>query len=188
MLSYSRSPTLLSLLQRLAAERPEETAYIFLSSGETEAGQFTYGELDQQARGIGATLSALGAAGERVLLLFPPGLEFIGAFFGCLYAGAVAVPAYPPRSARGLPRLRAILDDARPRVVLTTGELLDRARGLLGGEAEPSTLAWLAVDGLERRAGEWRPPRIDGDTLAFLQYTSGSTSTPKGVMVSHANL
>ena len=188
MLSYSRNPTLLSLLQRLAAERPEETAYIFLSSGETEAGQFTYGELDQQARGIGAMLSALGAVGERVLLLFPPGLEFIGAFFGCLYAGAVAVPAYPPRSARGLPRLRAILDDARPRVVLTTGELLDRARGLLGGAAEPSTLAWLAVDGLERRAGDWQPPRIDGETLAFLQYTSGSTSTPKGVIVSHANL
>ena len=123
-----------------------------------------------------------------MLLLFPPGLGFIEAFFGCLYAGAIAVPAYPPRTARGLPRLRAILEDARPHVVLTTGELLDRARALLGGAAETASLAWLAVDGLESREKDWRPPRVDGDTLAFLQYTSGSTSTPKGVMVSHANL
>jgi len=183
--------TLVALLQARAAECPDDVAYKFLADGEVEAAQVTFAELERQARGIGAALAALEAAGERVLLLFPPGLEFIGAFLGCLYAGAVAVPAYPPRSARGLPRLRAILDDARPRVVLTTGELLGRARALLDGSIGPigpTPLAWLTIDGLAERAAQWRPPRIDGDTLAFLQYTSGSTSTPKGVMVSHANL
>ncbi|HKI03097.1 MAG TPA: amino acid adenylation domain-containing protein, partial [Thermoanaerobaculia bacterium] len=184
-MDINKHSTLISLLRERAAEHPDRTAYTFLADGEVEAARLTYSELDRQARGIGAALAAAGAAGERVVLLFPPGLEFISAFFGCLYAGALAVPAYPPRSARGLPRLRAILDDARPRVVLTTGELLDRARSLLG---EFTALTWLAADGLEPRAEEWRAPRIDGETLAFLQYTSGSTSTPKGVMVSHGNL
>ncbi|HEX5715361.1 MAG TPA: amino acid adenylation domain-containing protein, partial [Thermoanaerobaculia bacterium] len=158
-----------------------------MADGEIEAARLTYAELDRQAREIGVALAGMGAAGERVVLLFPPGLEFISAFFGCLYAGAIAVPAYPPRS-RGLPRLRAIMEDARPRMVLTTGELLTKARALLGGLADLPPVSWLATESLVERAGEWRQPQIDGDTIAFLQYTSGSTSTPKGVMVSHANL
>jgi amino acid adenylation domain-containing protein len=174
-----------STVRSRAAETPQVVAYTFLADSETEV---TYSELDRQARGIGAALQDLGATGERVLLLFHSGLDFIAAFFGCLYAGAVAVPAYPPRSARGLPRLRAILDDARPRVVLSTEELSGRARRLLGGIANLEPMAWLATEGLEARAEEWREPAIDHDTLAFLQYTSGSTATPKGVMVSHGNL
>ncbi|HKH43577.1 MAG TPA: fatty acyl-AMP ligase, partial [Thermoanaerobaculia bacterium] len=171
-----------------AADTPQAVAYTFLADGDVEAARLTYAELDRQARGIAAALQEAGAAGERVLLLFPSGLEFIAAFFGCLYAGAVAVPAYPPRSARGLPRLRAILGDARPWVILTTAEIAGRARGLLGGIADLAPLAWLTTEGLDARADDWREPAIDGDTLAFLQYTSGSTATPKGVMVSHGNL
>ncbi len=180
--------TFVGAVRTRAAETPRVVAYTFLADGEVEAARVTYAELDRQARGIAAALQELGATGERVLLLFPSGLEFIAAFLGCLYAGAVAVPAYPPRSARGLPRLRAILDDSRPRVILTTEELSRRARGLLGEIVSLAPVAWLATDGLEARAEEWREPAIDRDTLALLQYTSGSTATPKGVMVSHANL
>ncbi len=128
------------------------------------------------------------AAGERVLLLFPPGLEFVNAFLGALYAGALAVPAVPPRSARGLPRLRSIVSDSRPQVVLTTASLLERTRTLLSGIPELANVRWLATDGLEEGADDWHEPKIEGKTIAFLQYTSGSTSTPKGVMVSHDNL
>jgi amino acid adenylation domain-containing protein len=180
--------TIVDLLRLRATERPEAKAYTFLADGEVEAGRLTYRQLDDLACGIGAALSSAGAGGERILLLYPPGLEFIGAFLGTLYAGALAVPAYPPRSARGLPRLRAIASDSRPRVVLTTAALLDRTRSLLGAVPELEGALWLATDGLESQAGAWREPAIDGETIAFLQYTSGSTSTPKGVMVSHANL
>jgi acyl-CoA synthetase (AMP-forming)/AMP-acid ligase II len=180
--------TLVAALRARAAGTPDTPAYTFLADGEAETARLTYGDLDRQARGIAAALQEAGAAGERAVLLFPSGLEFIAGFFGCLYAGTMAVPAYPPRSARGLPRLGAILKDARPRVILTTQELAGKARGLLGGIAGLAPVAWLATDGLEARAEEWREPAIDGDTLAFLQYTSGSTATPKGVMVSHANL
>ena len=186
--SKDRSRTVSGLLCSQAEARPGSTAYVFLADGEVEAAHLTFAELDLQARGIAATLAELGATGERALLLYPPGLEFVSAFLGCLYAGVLAVPAYPPRSVRGLPRLHAITADARPRVVLTTAALLARTRALLGDITELRGASWLATDGLAERAGDWREPEIDSDTLAFLQYTSGSTSTPKGVMVSHANL
>ncbi|HYG63468.1 MAG TPA: amino acid adenylation domain-containing protein, partial [Thermoanaerobaculia bacterium] len=182
--------TLVDLLRLRAEERGEARAYTFLADGEAEEGTLSYAGLDRQARTIGAALARLSAAGERVVLLFPPGLEFIAAFFGCLYAGAVAVPAYPPRSQRGLPRLLSILSDARPRVVLTTRALLGKTRPLLARlAADGVAVDCLATDDLAPEGAEaWTAPDIDGGTLAFLQYTSGSTSTPKGVMVSHANL
>ncbi|HVT57970.1 MAG TPA: amino acid adenylation domain-containing protein, partial [Thermoanaerobaculia bacterium] len=183
---------LVRLLRGLAVERPHARAYSFLADGEEEGESLTYAELDLRARALGAALQRLGAAGERALLLYPPGLDFIAAFLGCLYAGAVAVPAYPPRSARTLPRLRAIAADARPAVVLTTGALLAKAGGWTGELPELAAARWLATDeaaaGGLGEAADWREPEIDGDRLAFLQYTSGSTALPKGVMVSHGNL
>ncbi|MES1243434.1 MAG: amino acid adenylation domain-containing protein [Acidobacteriota bacterium] len=187
MISF-KAETLIDVLRRRATEQPGHPSYVFLGDGEVEESRAGFDDLDRRARGIGAALAEAGAAGERVLLLFPPGLEFISGFLGCLYGGALAVPAYPPRSQRGLPRLQAIVDDARPRVVLTTAALLERTRALLGPSPALRGAVWLAADGLEARADEWREPAVDGSTIAFLQYTSGSTSTPKGVMVSHANL
>ncbi len=178
--------TLVEVLRRRALDQGDRRAYTFLLDGETREVHVTYGELDRQARAIAAQLQDLDAAGERVLLLYPPGLQFAAAFFGCLYAGAAAVPVYPPRPNRPDARVRSILTDARARVVLTTSAILPNAERLLGGEGG---IHWLATDGLDLEAAEeWRPPVLDGDGLAFLQYTSGSTSAPKGVMVSHGNL
>ncbi|HEX9942797.1 MAG TPA: AMP-binding protein, partial [Thermoanaerobaculia bacterium] len=172
-----------------ADERPEAGAYTFLAEGEEEALSLNHADLDLRARAIGARLQSLGLAGERALLLYPPGLEFIAAFFGCLYGDVVAVPAYPPRSLRMLPRLRAVAADAHPEVVLTTGALLGGAEALAGRLPELVGVPWIATDSLAPAlAGEWRDPGVDGGTLAFLQYTSGSTSLPKGVRVSHGNL
>jgi amino acid adenylation domain-containing protein len=179
--------SLVDLLRQRAADDPGRTAFTFLADGEREAARLSRGELDRAARAVGAALRDAGCTGERALLLFPQGLEFVTAFWGCIYGGAVAVPAYPPRGERGLPRLRAMAADARPRAVLTTRALRDEVRPFFGAEAD--ALAWIAVDDLpEGAGGGWTHPGGGPGTLAFLQYTSGSTGTPRGVMVSHGNL
>jgi acyl-CoA synthetase (AMP-forming)/AMP-acid ligase II len=151
--------------------------------------ELSYAGLDLRARAIGAALQHQGAAGQRALLLYPPGLEFVAAFFGCLYGGVVAVPAYPPRSARNLPRLLEIARDARPAIALTTAELKAAIGGLATQVPELAALRLLATDEVPvEEAAAWRDPGAAGSTLAFLQYTSGSTAAPKGVMVSHGNL
>src|SRR6185436_20299998 len=171
---------------------PECTAYVFLAEGEEEQDRLTYAALDGRARAIAAVLARSFAPGERALLLYPPGLDFIPAFFGCLYAGVIAVPAFPPQPgqlARALPRLLGIIDDAQVSVVLSTVAIADNAP-LMTHEAAPlHGVAWIATDAISvADADHWRQPAITGETLAFLQYTSGSTATPRGVMVSHANL
>ncbi|MUG94504.1 AMP-binding protein [Scytonema sp. UIC 10036] len=117
--------TLVELLRWRALHQPKQKAYSFLLDGEVEGFDLTYGELDYQARVIGAVLQSYGViSGERALLLYPSGLEFIAAFFGCLYAGVVAVPAYPPRPNQSLSRLQAVVADAQPAIALTTTTVL----------------------------------------------------------------
>jgi len=181
--------TLVKLLRWRALNHPTRRAYTFLLDGETQEATLTYGELDRQARSIGALLQELGADGERVLLLYPPGLEFIAGFFGCLYAGAVAVPAYPPRLNRSLNRLRAVVADAQAKIALTTTTTLARLKPLQSQASELEALSWITSDlATEGAQDYWKEPEISSASLAFLQYTSGSTGTPKGVMASHANL
>jgi amino acid adenylation domain-containing protein len=181
--------TLVELLISRSRSHPDRTAYIFLADGETEDRSLTYGELDARARAIAARLQRLGASGERVLLLYPPELEYIAAFFGCLYAGAVAVPVYAPGANRTLARLQSVAADAQARVVLTTSSVFARVEPLLAQSVALQAVHWLTTDGTgDELAEEWTPPAIEADTLAFLQYTSGSTSQPKGVMVSHGNI
>lgn len=183
-----KSRTLLELLRARAESQGDKNAYTFLIDGETEELSLSYGELDQRARAIGARLQDLNAKDQPVLLLYPPGLEYIAAFFGCLYAGAVAVPVYPPTSQRSLPRLWSIVKDARPRVALTTTPILSKLEQTSGSAKLPA-LPWLTTDNLDISiAGQWRSERVLGSSLAFVQYTSGSTATPKGVMLTHDNL
>nr|QEO74515.1 AMP-dependent synthetase and ligase [uncultured bacterium] len=183
--------TLVELLRWRADLQPRATAYTFLVDGEAEEDSFTFGELDAQARAIGALLQSYGAAGERVLLLYPPGLSYIAAFFGCLYAGAVAVPAYPPRLNQSLGRLQSIVADAEAGFVLTTSAILSKVEAFFDHAPLLKKMRWLDTESVGAQRGlatDWREPRVVADTLAFLQYTSGSTSAPKGVMVSHGNL
>lgn len=172
-----------------ALNEADRLAYTFLGSGQEVKGSLTYGEIDRKARAIAATLQACRAKRERVLLLYPPGLDYVVAFLGCLYAGSVAVPAYPPRVSRGLPRLQAIVADAQATLALTTGPSLSMIEPMMAHSPDLKTLKWIATDHIEEGVEQyWQQPDISGDTLAFLQYTSGSTGTPKGVMVSHRNL
>ncbi|HEY2761156.1 MAG TPA: AMP-binding protein, partial [Pirellulales bacterium] len=187
--SFFGPSNLVDLLRHRAAHQSNNSAFHYLVDGESEEIRWTYAELDRRARAIAAWLQSRGLHGERALLLYPAGLDFIAAFFGCVYAGVVAVPAYPPRKNRSLERIEAIADDAEAKVALTTVEVQDRVQGVLEETPGLKSLHWAATDhfpaGLER---DWRMPDVHGDTLAFLQYTSGSTGTPKGVMLSHANL
>jgi acyl-CoA synthetase (AMP-forming)/AMP-acid ligase II len=177
------------VLRWRARAHPERRAFSFLVKGEADERYLTYGELDRQARAIGALLQDLGAAGERALLLYPAGLEFICAFFGCLYAGTVAVPAPRPLPGRSLSKIEAIAADSQPVAVLTSS--------MFRGSLEHSFIGKPPLAGLrivatcpsgQAEASRWRDPEVDRRSLAFLQYTSGSTGTPKGVMVSHDNL
>ncbi|HVR98103.1 MAG TPA: fatty acyl-AMP ligase, partial [Thermoanaerobaculia bacterium] len=181
-------PALTTALGQRAERTPDRTAYIFLADGEEEQDRLTYSALDARARAIAAVLGRSFAPGERVLLLYPPGLDFIAAFFGCLYTGLIAVPAYPPRSPRMMPRLLAILADAQPAAALASAAALQRVRGWLERTPEAAGLPWLATDEIDPAPAGWEPAAPAGDAVAFLQYTSGSTSTPKGVMVTHDNL
>ncbi len=174
-----------------AEEQGEQRLYTFIEEDGGEA-ELTYGGLELRARRIGAMLAEVSAVGARVLLLFPPGLEYIAGFFGCLHSGRVAVPAYPPdpvRLDRTLPRLRAMIQDAQATVVLTTSFIASFAEALFEQAPELKALRWVAIDEIAQGVeGSWRRPEVGPDTLAFLQYTSGSTGTPKGVMLSHSNL
>ncbi|WP_158501869.1 non-ribosomal peptide synthetase, partial [Vitiosangium sp. GDMCC 1.1324] len=187
----SKAPTLMDLLALRAEQRADFRIYTFLEDSPGEESILTYAELDARARRIAASLGPK-AAGQRVMLLYPPGTEYIAGFFGCLYAGAIAVPAYPPdptRLERTLPRLRAIIRDAQASVVFTNSFILSMSEFVFEQAPELRELKWVATDELPSgQEAEWRRPELTKDSLAFLQYTSGSTGTPKGVMLSHSHL
>lgn len=177
--------TLVELLRLRAARSPLLRAYTFLKDGLHEDQSYTYADLDRAARAIAVALGAQVQPGGRVLLVYPPGLEFIAAFFGCLYAGVVPIPAPPPEGARfkrTIPRLRAIIEDAGAGLILATEAICPNSH-----VTEPSATPWLCSDKIDlAQADAWLPPPIAAGDLAYLQYTSGSTSSPKGVMLTHA--
>lgn len=179
---------LIAVLEQHARQIPDKLAFTFLVDGENREQSLSFAQLHTQAKRIAVRLRAEGRCGERALLLYPPGLEYIAAFMGCLCAGVVAVPVYPP-SRHTLHRLKAIIQDATPAMVLTTQDLAGKLRQDPAMHEACRNLHWLATDiDVDSDDASWIPPVIDAHSLAFLQYTSGSTGNPKGVMVSHYNL
>ncbi len=181
--------TLVDVLRWRAEYQPHRDAYAFTRPGDNGATRISYAELDCKARAIAVLLQEKGSTGKPVLILHPPGLEYVMAFFGCLYAGAIAIPGYPPHSARSIPRIQAIAMDAQAEIVLTTAKVLADLRRYFSLVPHLKNLNWIATDMLEDdEADQWQEFKTDPSSLAFLQYTSGSTGTPRGVMVTHRNL
>ena len=184
----------LEILRYHSENTPDKCAYRFLVDGEDDEAELSYSELDHKCRSLAAQLQASANKGDRALLVFPSGLDYITSFFGCVYAGIIGVTAYPPRKQknvddRNLKRLLAISKDCDARFVLTTSDILEKMQAVIQDLPELSSLEWIAVDQLDDGPIEaWIDPCLNSNDLLFLQYTSGSTSSPKGVMVSHKNL
>ena len=181
--------SLVDILEHRAGHDPHGHAFTFLKNGEIESERLTYAELRAKARTLAAHLVEQGLAHRAALLLYPAGLDFVVAFYACLYARVVAIPAVPPRMNRNLDNLDAIIADARAEGILCGDSQIGKLQSLYAEDGRHAGTRIFATssfgtDGADRAL----PPAPSREDLAFLQYTSGSTGTPKGVMVSHGNL
>lgn len=181
--------SIVDLLERRAATHPDRHAFTFLKDGEIESASLSYGALRERVAELAAHLQQRGLAGKAALLLYPPGLEFVIAFYACLYAQVVAIPAVPPRINRNVANLDGIMEDAGATMILTCASQIDKLRSLYAERDSARAYDMLVTDFIEQATdAQWQRPAVNRDDVAFLQYTSGSTGSPKGVMVGHGNL
>jgi acyl-CoA synthetase (AMP-forming)/AMP-acid ligase II len=184
--------TLVDLCRTRAAAEPDRSGYRFLADGVDESDALTLADLDRRARAIAVTLGDLAPAGSRAMLCFPPGLDFHAAFIGCLYAGLIAVPVAPLDGTREnirWTRVESVAASARPLLFLSTRDVLAGAASILAETAALAGMTRVATDEIDAGAGHrWTPPEISPDTVAYLQYSSGSTGAPKGVTLTHGNV
>lgn len=181
--------TLVDVLRYWANTQPTTVAYYFTDGETDDDTSLTFAELDHAARAVAVKILETNRPGSRGLLLYPPGIEFVVGFFGCLYAGCVAVPAYPPRRNRKGARIQGIAEDCQAQFALTTTDTIKQIRKDEGTRAETEFLNFLGTDSIDRSlAIQFSDVPIPPSDLAVLQYTSGSTGQPKGVMLTHGNL
>ena len=187
-----RINNMVDVLRSRASAHPDGVAYTFLESGEHAGNSLDWAGLDCRSRSLGAAIAARVEPGARVLIMLPPGIEFASALFGVLYAGAVAIPTYPPSGARAdrtSARVRGMVADAGVSLVVSHSGLHTRVVTLESLVPELTGVPWLDIDQVDDAAAEeWRDPVAASSAIALLQYTSGSTAMPRGVMVSHGNL
>jgi acyl-CoA synthetase (AMP-forming)/AMP-acid ligase II/alkylation response protein AidB-like acyl-CoA dehydrogenase/acyl carrier protein len=186
MLQAQAAPTITERLRAHARLTPSKVAYTFLRD-DGKVDEITYGELERRASALAATLAAKARPGARALLLYPAGLEFIAVYLACLLAGLIAVPATIPHKTRASRRLKALLDDADPALILTRSDCEAAVKASLS-LVDAANRTCLSTDSLALDGDAAVLPAITPDTTAFLQYTSGSTSLPKGVEITHLNI
>ncbi|GAB3033611.1 fatty acyl-AMP ligase [Oleiagrimonas citrea] len=175
----------------LAGVLSERAAVTRLIDGEVEGATMTFAEMDREARSLAAYFQSQKAKGDRAMMLFDAGAEVMQSFLGCAYAGVIAVPMPAPLTGkveRYLNRVKGVVMDCDIRFILTTTPILNTLRDVAKTIDGLADAEWIAVDALADRSDAWVKPKQEAEDIAYLQYTSGSTSTPKGVMVTHRNL
>ena len=179
---------LLELAQQRALMHGDKPAFVYLSNGQQQNRSLSYADLDRCAKAIAAELQQHDLSGQTILLLLPTGIDFLIAFFACLYAKTLPIPAFPASGMANRARIRAMLEDAEPTAILTLEQdLAATTKWLRSLNWTGSTL--LAVDTLSyEHASSWVEPRVTAEDPAFIQYTSGSTAAPRGVLITHANI
>ncbi|ELR97341.1 fatty acyl-AMP ligase [Gloeocapsa sp. PCC 73106] len=181
--------TLIDLLETRAKHQGNEIAYRFCFDGEVESDSLTYRTLADKAKAIASYLQSLQLEGERVIIIYPydQALEFIIAFFGCLYAGVVVVTCHPPLSRHGFQEIQTRLQSSQGKAIITNSNLISKLKKQI--KVPENNFHWLiTADISDHLAHNWIKPPIEPTDLAFLQYTSGSTGTPKGVMLTHQSI
>jgi len=186
LLGAPKPSTITELLRQRAQSFPNALAYSFIRNTAGAVESITYQQLDCRARSIAAMLQVHKARGERAVLLYPAGIEFIVALFGCLYESVIAVPTSLPRPRRTQP-LENLLEDSGAGLLLSLGAAKKQWEGKIGSRT--GLVRWMATDEVDvTRSEDWNGQTVASDSLAYLQYTSGSTSRPRGVMITHANV
>ncbi|MFF3849234.1 fatty acyl-AMP ligase [Streptomyces sp. NPDC002328] len=187
--------SLVDLLTTHATHQPDRTAYRYLVTGDPdgEVQEISYARLATRTRAVAAWLQERGLAGSRAMLLYPPGLDFISGYLGCLAAGVVAVPGVPPQGRahnhRALTRMKRLIADADAKVILGDRQVIDALGAMTEHLPELDGVTCLVTRAIpDEAAASWRAPDLTADSVAFLQYTSGSTSAPRGVVITHGNL
>jgi len=183
--------TILNRLTQRSIDTPSEPLYFFLGKNAEVTDSLNYKQTFDKALQVAAMLANRGLKGERCMLMYQPGLDVIPAFFGCLYAGVISVPAFPMRKNSSSKRIRSIIANADAKVVCTTRKVYDSMFALFTDDPVLQSLIWICTDELhgnqDKEVG-FHPLEYTSDDLAYLQYTSGSTGSPKGVMVTHQNI
>ncbi len=184
----SKFLSILDCLDHYSSAAPQRLAYRFLPVSNDPIVELNYWKLRERALAIAGALQFRVHPGDRVLLLLPSGVDFIEAFLACLYAGVIAVPLYPPRPNQNFGRLAAVLDNAAPALAIATAAQLPSLMGHCGTAPGGAPMAWASVEELRGAGAPFRTAPIQPDDIAFIQYTSGSTAAPKGVVLTHRNI
>ena len=181
--------SIVEILRRRTIQETERIAYRFLSDREPGVSALTYGQLGIRAMAVGSWLMEKGLTAEPVALILPPGLDYVVAFFGVLCAGAIAVPLNPPGSRNFTTRTESALGDVKCRLALTTSRLLPKIARMVQQNPCLSSIEFATIESIpDTCASEWHDPGITSEAPAIIQYTSGSTSDPKGVLLRNRNL
>lgn len=188
-MSLIKHESWVSLLRYRALNEPTELAFGFMLNEIDDEIKYSYESLDAAARKIGAALQQADMSGERAVLLYQPGPDYVCALMGCLYAGVIAVPLYAPRPNGSYDRIIQVIKSARASVLMSTERILATLDQAEWATLKQVGLHWMSTDTLpEALLDQWQMPDIDNDSLAILQFTSGSTGHPKGVMLCHRHL
>src|ERR1700742_3437635 len=191
-IKFPENTNVVKHVEKWARVRADKLAYRFLDYSTERDGverDIVWSEFSARNRAVGARLQQVTQPGDRIAILCPQNLDYLVALFGALYSGRIAVPLFDPAEPGHVGRLHAVLDDCSPSTILTTTDSAEGVRKFIRARSAKERPRVIAVDAVPTEVGStWQEPNADENTIAYLQYTSGSTRTPTGVQISHLNL